>query len=72
MALLLCAVAFHFVELPEAGGADAVGRDNFSSQSRLPAVVILISLLLYVSPYATGMGTVPCKFPPHAYNVPDG
>ena len=38
MALLLCAVAFHFVELPEAGGADAVGRDNFSSQSRLPAV----------------------------------
>ena len=61
MALLLCAFAFHFVELPEAG-AGAVVRDNITTQSRLPAIAILISLILYVSPYATGMGSVPCKF----------
>ena len=62
IALLLCAVAFHFVKLPEADGADVVGRDHLPTQSRLPAIAILISLILYVSPYATGMGPVPCKF----------
>ena len=62
IALLLCALAFHYVKLPEAGGPDVVGRDTFTTRSRLPAIAILISLILYVSPYATGMGSVPCKF----------
>ena len=61
-ALLLCALAFHFVDLPQANGADAVVHDNLLTQSRLPAIIILISLVLYVSPYATGMGSVPCKY----------
>jgi len=62
VALLLCAFAFHFVRLPESTGSNAVHDDNLSAQSRLPAIAILISLILYVSPYATGMGPVPCRF----------
>jgi SP family myo-inositol transporter-like MFS transporter 13 len=60
-ALLLCALAFHFVRLPESAGANAVDH-GLPDQSRLPAIAILISLILYVSPYATGMGSVPCRF----------
>jgi SP family myo-inositol transporter-like MFS transporter 13 len=63
IALLLCAFAFHFVVLPQppgtTGGDDG---DVLSPQSRLPAIAILISLVLYVSTYATGMGPVPCRF----------
>lgn len=61
IALLLCAFAFHFVQLPQPSGTNATDDDDSSSQSRLPAIAILVSLILYVSPYATGMGTVPCR-----------
>jgi SP family myo-inositol transporter-like MFS transporter 13 len=61
IALLLCAFAFHFVQLPQASGTSAAHNDVRSPQSRLPAIAILISLVLYVSTYATGMGPVPCR-----------
>lgn len=60
IALLLCAFAFHFVLLPPSSGTHAVGDDVAPPQSRLPAIAIVISLVLYVSTYATGMGPVPC------------
>jgi MFS transporter, SP family, solute carrier family 2 (myo-inositol transporter), member 13 len=63
IALLLCAFAFHFVQLPRSSGTSAVDNHNPFSQSRLPAIAILISLVLYVSTYATGMGPVPCRLP---------
>lgn len=58
-ALLLCALAFKFVQLPRSAGSDTVDAASLPTQSRLPAVAILISLMLYVSPYAMGMGVVP-------------
>jgi SP family myo-inositol transporter-like MFS transporter 13 len=62
IALLLCAFAFHFVVLPQPPGTTGGDDDVLSPQSRLPAIAILISLVLYVSTYATGMGPVPCRF----------
>jgi MFS transporter, SP family, solute carrier family 2 (myo-inositol transporter), member 13 len=57
-ALLLCAFAFTFVDIfPSHNQQDS--RSGSVSSSRLPAVAILISLLLYVIPYATGLGPVP-------------
>lgn len=72
VALLLCALAFHFVRLPESAGSNAVHDGNPSAQSRLPAIAILISLILYVSPYATGMGPVPCRFSCNAKATANG
>lgn len=58
IALLLCAFAFTFINL--APPTDRQGTvAGSSTPSRLPAVAILISLLLYVIPYATGLGPVP-------------
>ncbi|ERF70603.1 hypothetical protein EPUS_02469 [Endocarpon pusillum Z07020] len=58
IALLLCAFAFTFINL--APPTDQQGTvAGSSTPSRLPAVAILISLLLYVIPYATGLGPVP-------------
>jgi len=53
-ALALCAGAFAFVRLPE-----STADGPLPPQSRLPAVLILVSLVLYVSPYAMGLGSVP-------------
>ena len=58
VALLLCAFAFTFVNLaPPTDQQDTVAGS--STSSRFPAVAILVSLLLYVIPYATGLGPVP-------------
>jgi SP family myo-inositol transporter-like MFS transporter 13 len=62
IALLLCAFAFHFVRLPQSSGTMGVDDDVPPASSRLPAIAILISLVLYVSTYATGLGPVPCRF----------
>ncbi|RYO78561.1 hypothetical protein DL762_008645 [Monosporascus cannonballus] len=52
--LLLAAVGFRFFELPPAvGGADS------PSSSRGAAVVILVSVMVYVAAYALGLGNVP-------------
>ena len=59
VALLLCALAFHFVTLPKStSSADELNKGALN-KSRLPAIAILISLILYVTPYALGMGPVP-------------
>jgi MFS transporter, SP family, solute carrier family 2 (myo-inositol transporter), member 13 len=57
-ALLLCAFAFTFVNLSPPTHRQGT-QTSSSPSSRLPAVVVLISLLLYVIPYATGLGPVP-------------
>lgn len=61
VALLACAASFVFVELPtnhqNRDGTPNDGSDG--SASRLPAISILISIILYVSTYATGLGVVP-------------
>jgi MFS transporter, SP family, solute carrier family 2 (myo-inositol transporter), member 13 len=58
VALLLCATAFTFVDLsPPPDPRNP--QPGSSAPSRLPAIAILISLLLYVTPYATGLGPVP-------------
>ncbi|RYP48440.1 hypothetical protein DL769_011200 [Monosporascus sp. CRB-8-3] len=53
--LLLAAVGFRFFELPPA----AAGNDSPSSSSRDAAVVILVSVMVYVAAYALGLGNVP-------------
>ncbi|KEF52815.1 uncharacterized protein A1O9_11232 [Exophiala aquamarina CBS 119918] len=52
VALLACAASFTFVHLPS-------NDDGSDGDSRLPAISILFSILLYVSTYATGLGVVP-------------
>jgi MFS transporter, SP family, solute carrier family 2 (myo-inositol transporter), member 13 len=57
-ALLLCAFAFTFVDISPPNHQQGT-KAGPSTSSRLPAITILISLLLYVIPYATGLGPVP-------------
>jgi len=59
LALLLCAAAFTFTKLPNHSGINNTEPSSDVSNSRLPAIAILVSLILYVSPYATGLGSVP-------------
>ena len=68
VALLLCAAAFTFVELPHHSTAapSATARADAATPplsspagSRAPAIAILACLLLYVSAYATALGPVP-------------
>ena len=60
LALLSCSLAFHFVDLPNSSvGKAPVPAPDDQPRSRLPAIAILVSLMLYVAPYATGMGSVP-------------
>ena len=60
VALVLCAVSFSFVPkgVGLKGEDDAAPLDS-GNQHRLPALAILISLILYVSTYAIGLGSVP-------------
>ena len=58
VALLLCALAFAFVELPPQSTTSTNGSKN-TPNSRVPAIAILVSLLLYVASFATGIGPVP-------------
>ncbi len=58
IALLLCAFAFTFVNLSPPTDQQGTQPSSLTS-SRFPAAAILTSLLLYVIPYATGLGPVP-------------
>lgn len=58
VALLLCALAFTTITLPD-GNLNHNTETQSPTRSHLPAIAILISLILYVSPYATGLGPVP-------------
>lgn len=58
IALLCCAFAFIFVDFAPPTDQQGIAGSS-STGSRLPAVAILISLLLYVIHYATGLGPVP-------------
>lgn len=56
--LILCAIAFTFVDL--SSPVNRQGTEPGSPPpSRLSTIVVLISLLLYVIPFATGLGPVP-------------
>lgn len=58
--LVLCAIAFTFIVLPKVDDvSDNVEQSPDKDGGRLPAIAILISLLLYVASYATGLGPVP-------------
>lgn len=57
-ALLLCAFAFTFVDISPSNNQQG-SKPGSAASSSLPAIAILISLLLYVIPYATGLGPVP-------------
>jgi len=60
LALFMCSAAFTYVKLPDHRKAQELANaTDVIPGSRLPAVAILISLLLYVSAYATGLGPVP-------------
>ncbi|KAL2314059.1 Myo-inositol transporter Itr1 [Schizosaccharomyces pombe] len=51
-ALIVCAVAFHFLPKDENG--------NYTSgQSNAWAIVVLISMIVYVASYASGLGNLP-------------
>lgn len=58
VALLLCATGFTFINLSTRTPQQGTQHDS-ETPSRLPAVAILISLILYVAHYATGLGSVP-------------
>ena len=82
VALLLCAAAFGFVEMPHHSAATTpdpttdTDTGNAAASSRLPALAILTSLLLYVSAYATALGPVPWQqselFPLHVRSLGSG
>lgn len=60
ISLLLCAASFSFINFSDASNADPANDDPPSSiSSRLPAIFILISILVYVASYASGLGVVP-------------
>ena len=61
IALLACAASFTFVDLPSnhQNRTEAPSDSLGGGGSRLPAISILLSVLLYVSTYATGLGVVP-------------
>lgn len=58
IALLCCAYAFTFVNVSPPTDQDGAEL-SFSTSSRIPAIAILTSLILYVMTYATGLGPVP-------------
>lgn len=58
LALFLCALAFASVHLPK-DAASVEPTTIAKPSSSLPAIGVLASLLLYVCPYATGLGPVP-------------
>ena len=55
ISLLLCAASFSFMKFSDTSSADPTP----SISSRLPAIFILISILIYVASYASGLGVVP-------------
>ncbi|KAI1804527.1 general substrate transporter [Daldinia bambusicola] len=62
--LLLSAFGFSLIKLPSddtgAGGRDApVAADTVSIPSQSAAIVILVSIMMYVAAYALGLGNVP-------------
>ena len=60
VALLMCAGAFTFIDLPHHSNTNSTSPPApEQTQSRLPPLAILASLLLYVSAYATALGPVP-------------
>jgi SP family myo-inositol transporter-like MFS transporter 13 len=59
LALLLCALAFKLVDLPKNAIAVDPASTAVKPSSHLAAIGVLASLLLYVCPYATGLGPVP-------------
>jgi SP family myo-inositol transporter-like MFS transporter 13 len=59
LSLLTCATSFAFVNLPDQTHAQTTPSETTSTSSRLPAIGILLSFLLYVSSYGTGLGPVP-------------
>ena len=60
IALLMCAGAFTFIDLPHHSNTNSTSPPApEQTQSRLPPLAILASLLLYVSAYATALGPVP-------------
>jgi MFS transporter, SP family, solute carrier family 2 (myo-inositol transporter), member 13 len=58
LALILCSIGFTFVNLSPPTGQQGT-QSSSTHPSRLPAIAILISLLLYVMHYASGLGSVP-------------
>lgn len=63
IALVLCAIAFDFMNLPKDAlsppSTEPQNSDKTQSGSRLPAYGVLVALVLYVSPYAAGLGPIP-------------
>ena len=58
--LVLCAVAFGFVDLTgEEGARNMLVRAGSAEQSKSWPAIILLSMLIYVSSYAVGLGCVP-------------
>ena len=59
VALILCGIAFTFISTSLSHGKAGSQAAKNDHTSRAPAVAILISLVLYVAHYATGLGPVP-------------
>lgn len=59
VSLLLAAGMFKFVDLPTSDADVTLSNSNSANSPRWPTYLILLSLMLYVSSYATGLGPVP-------------
>lgn len=60
LSLLLCALAFSYIpKVPGDQFTVPTTNEDSTTGSRLPAFGILVSMLLYVSTYAVGLGPVP-------------
>lgn len=60
LGLVLCAVAFDFIHLPEeAHGAHAATDYTLSDGGKVWPLVILMAMVTYVAGYASGLGNVP-------------
>ena len=55
VALVICAIAFHFLGIKFNGADAVVASDGFSSWG----IVIIVFIIVYAAFYALGIGTVP-------------
>lgn len=57
-ALLLCASAFSYLDFDHIKAAET-STEAMTDSSRVPALTVLVSMILYVSSYASGIGIIP-------------
>ncbi|KAB8290209.1 hypothetical protein EYC80_011078 [Monilinia laxa] len=59
LGLLLCAIGFHFMNLPSTLSSTTFPSTSTSTSSRIPPLIILTAIMVYTASFALGLGNVP-------------